>query len=159
MAKRIRATEELEGFLLQNDSWFCEWNTGSPDEPKMCGKPYVVKWRAEQHLGSHKEHQKVLEQAKKFQVQESTGGDLLREIAQQIGQGFININELIVKLNVAAKVVDSLTTEIRTSNMRELTRKAKAWDSLVEALPSIPDVFELLQEAGKVSNGHATVEG
>lgn len=157
MAQRKRdgaTTRELVGFEYDPGLKVYRCTFGSAEKP--CGKTYVYDKAAVTHwVNKHTlEHSnnnpvgstKVIVPDEKLS-KERIGGDVVRAIVKDLQSGLINVPDLIMKLNGVAMAMDFLHKELADADIRELTKKANAWDDLVRMLPSIPGVYDMLLEA------------
>lgn len=156
-AQKQNETEalELEGYELSNGIYTCTYNWNGT-ESGACTKMYVMPAHAKRHWASHMEYdeqQRINKEALKVSKAEAIGGEVLREFADEIEKGVINIPELVSKLRITAAVVDSLLAEINGADLRVLTKKAAVYDKFAELFEAM--THEKYQEA----IGDGPVEG
>lgn len=162
----VREKTQLEGFKLNEATGIYHCNEDG------CTKTYLYTPPAVKHYRFHQAQKddpietsktntktktrtrtKTLQGHEIQNPQDPTKGDLLRAMVEELKVGRINIPDLVMRLNSAALAMDILHRELEQSRAGGLLAKAEAWDKLVEMLPSIPGLYEMLLEAAKGKEG------
>lgn len=169
MKRKSLEGDEIEGFKFDanDDRYHCQ---SKLPNGKPCNRAYRYVKAAKDHHQFHeagrdrviptgetntktRTRTKTLQGHEIQNPQDPTKGDLLRAMVEELKVGRINIPDLVMRLNSAALAMDILHRELEQSRAGGLLAKAEAWDKLVEMLPSIPGLYEMLLEAAKGKEG------